>query len=49
METAAKRLTWAKWTYAWDASAGAHVLMSRARDAAGRQQPLSREPNRLDA
>ena len=33
---------WRGWTYGWDAEPGEHVLCSRARDAAGNEQP--REP-----
>ena len=39
---------WVPWTYAWQAAAGEHVLMSRATDDAGNIQPLVRDPSRQD-
>jgi DMSO/TMAO reductase YedYZ molybdopterin-dependent catalytic subunit len=39
---------WVKWHYSWAARAGEHVLMSRALDEKGNQQPLSRDPLRKD-
>lgn len=45
----ANRYTWVKWSYAWDAAAGDHVLMSRASDASGNEQPLRRNPARKDS
>lgn len=40
---------WMRWTYTWHATPGEHVLMSRAMDSAGKQQPLQRDPARKDA
>jgi DMSO/TMAO reductase YedYZ molybdopterin-dependent catalytic subunit len=34
------RWAWRRWTFAWDAAPGAHVLACRARDEAGNEQPL---------
>jgi DMSO/TMAO reductase YedYZ molybdopterin-dependent catalytic subunit len=34
------RWAWRRWTFAWDAPAGSHVLACRARDEAGNEQPL---------
>jgi hypothetical protein len=31
---------WRGWSYDWDATAGEHILSSRATDAAGNTQPL---------
>jgi DMSO/TMAO reductase YedYZ molybdopterin-dependent catalytic subunit len=41
--------SWVRWTYAWNATPGDYILMSRASDAAGHQQPLQRDPTRKDA
>jgi hypothetical protein len=43
-----KQYTWVRWTYAWAADPGDHVLLSRATDDAGRVQPLTRDPVRKD-
>ena len=40
---------WVHWSYPWHATPGEHALMSRAMDAAGKQQPLQRDPARKDA
>jgi DMSO/TMAO reductase YedYZ molybdopterin-dependent catalytic subunit len=44
-----KAFHWVQWTYNWSASSGNHILMSRAEDSAGRLQPMSRDPERMDA
>ena len=35
------RWAWRSWSFAWDAEPGEHELCSRARDAAGNEQPLA--------
>ena len=47
-ETPPKPFTWVRWRYAWSALPGEHVLLSRATDDAGRQQPLKRDHARKD-
>jgi DMSO/TMAO reductase YedYZ molybdopterin-dependent catalytic subunit len=42
------RYSWTRWGYEWNATPGEHVILSRARDEAGIQQPLTREPERKD-
>jgi hypothetical protein len=49
LETTARRFSWVRWTYAWRANPGEHVLLSRAEDSAGNLQPLARDPERLDS
>jgi hypothetical protein len=46
---APNRFTWLKWSYEWNAGPGEHVLMSRAQDADGNIQPLTRDSSRLDS
>ena len=48
LEFRPKPYTWVRWNYSWTAAAGDHVLMSRATDDAGRQQPLRRDGARKD-
>jgi len=48
LDSTPKLFTWVKWRYNWDASEGEYVLMSRALDAAGNLQPITRDPNRKD-
>jgi DMSO/TMAO reductase YedYZ molybdopterin-dependent catalytic subunit len=36
---------WRGWSFAWDATPGQHVLVSRTRDEAGNEQPLDAEWN----
>jgi DMSO/TMAO reductase YedYZ molybdopterin-dependent catalytic subunit len=48
LETAARPFSWVRWTYPWQAKPGEYILLSRAEDSAGNQQPLAREPGRLD-
>jgi len=40
--------SWVRWTFAWTATSGEHILMSRAADDAGHVQPLLREAGRKD-
>ena len=47
-ESTPKQFGWVRWTYSWSAAPGDHVLMSRAIDAAGQRQPLTRDPSRKD-
>jgi DMSO/TMAO reductase YedYZ molybdopterin-dependent catalytic subunit len=47
-EASPKAFTWVRWKYSWNAVPGEHVLMSRATDDAGRQQPLRRDRARKD-
>jgi DMSO/TMAO reductase YedYZ molybdopterin-dependent catalytic subunit len=47
-ESPPKPFTWVRWKYLWSAAPGDHVLMSRAVDDAGREQPLTRDPSRKD-
>jgi len=47
-EAPPKPFTWVRWKYLWNATPGEHVLMSRATDDAGRQQPLKRDHARKD-
>lgn len=39
---------WVRWNCTWNASPGDYVLMSRAADSQGRQQPVGRDPARKD-
>jgi len=39
---------WVRWSYEWNASPGDYVLLSRASDQAGNQQPMARDPARRD-
>jgi DMSO/TMAO reductase YedYZ molybdopterin-dependent catalytic subunit len=48
LESPAKPFTWVRWKYPWTAQPGDHVLMSRATDDAGREQPLKRDLSRKD-
>jgi len=47
-ESRPRPFTWVRWSYLWTALPGDHVLMSRATDTAGHQQPLTRDPARKD-
>lgn len=47
-EALPKPFTWVRWKYLWNAAPGEHVLMSRATDDAGLQQPMKRDPARKD-
>jgi len=48
LESRPKAFSWVRWNYAWNATAGDHVLMSRAVDDGGRRQPMRRDPQRKD-
>jgi DMSO/TMAO reductase YedYZ molybdopterin-dependent catalytic subunit len=48
LESQPRPFTWVRWYYVWSAEPGDHVLMSRATDDAGHEQPLVREPARKD-
>jgi DMSO/TMAO reductase YedYZ molybdopterin-dependent catalytic subunit len=48
LESQSKPLAWTRWSYRWKAAPGEYKLVSRARDRAGREQPLLREPARGD-
>src|SRR5262249_25196173 len=48
LESRPRPFTWVRWNYLWSALPGEHVLMSRATDTAGHQQPLRRDPARKD-
>jgi DMSO/TMAO reductase YedYZ molybdopterin-dependent catalytic subunit len=48
LESPPKPFAWLRWRYSWLAVPGEHVLMSRAVDDAGREQPLARDPSRKD-
>lgn len=39
---------WVQWSYIWTAAPGDHTVMSRATDAAGNEQPITRDPTRKD-
>jgi DMSO/TMAO reductase YedYZ molybdopterin-dependent catalytic subunit len=48
LESLPKPFTWVRWKYTWSAGPGDHVLMSRATDDAGKEQPVARDPSRKD-
>jgi DMSO/TMAO reductase YedYZ molybdopterin-dependent catalytic subunit len=48
LDTRSKPFTWVRWNWPWTAAPGDYVLMSRATDDSGRQQPLARDPLRKD-
>jgi hypothetical protein len=48
IEARPQPFTWVRWSLLWSAEPGEHVLMSRAIDDAGHQQPLARDPERKD-
>jgi DMSO/TMAO reductase YedYZ molybdopterin-dependent catalytic subunit len=39
---------WVRWSFTWAAARGEYVLMSRAVDSSGSEQPLERDPKRKD-
>jgi sulfane dehydrogenase subunit SoxC len=45
LEPAPDRWAWSRWTWTWEAAAGDHELVCRARDAAGNEQPFEPEWN----
>jgi DMSO/TMAO reductase YedYZ molybdopterin-dependent catalytic subunit len=48
LESQPRPFTWVRWNYLWSAEPGDHVLMSRARDDAGNEQPPVRDSARKD-
>jgi DMSO/TMAO reductase YedYZ molybdopterin-dependent catalytic subunit len=48
LESRPKPFTWVRWKYVWSAVPDDHVLISRAVDDAGHEQPLVRDPLRKD-
>jgi DMSO/TMAO reductase YedYZ molybdopterin-dependent catalytic subunit len=48
LESPPKPFAWVRWRCSWPAAPGDHVLLSRAVDDAGREQPLTRDPSRKD-
>ncbi len=40
---------WVRWSCEWNAGPGDYVLLSRASDQGGNQQPIARDPARKDA
>jgi DMSO/TMAO reductase YedYZ molybdopterin-dependent catalytic subunit len=49
VESEPRRYGWLRWSYRWDAKPGDYVLMSRAADQGGNEQPIQRDPARKDA
>ena len=49
LESAPKPFTWVRWKFLWSAASGDHVLMSRATDDRGCEQPLTRDRSRRDS
>ncbi len=49
IESHPEPFAWVPWKCAWQAAPGDYILMSRAVDDAGREQPLTRDPSRKDA
>ncbi|MEQ8195541.1 MAG: molybdopterin-dependent oxidoreductase, partial [Rhodospirillales bacterium] len=41
VEYSPDRWLWKRWSYVWDATPGTHSIMARARDEAGRLQPVT--------
>lgn len=48
LESQPKSFAWVRWKCSWRAEPGDHVLMSRAADDVGHEQPLRRDPARQD-
>jgi sulfane dehydrogenase subunit SoxC len=48
-QAASSRFSWIRWSYRWDATPGDYVLMSRAADGNGTEQPLQRDRTRKDS
>jgi len=48
LESRPQQYSWVRWSYTWSASPGDYVLMSRAADSQGNQQPLQRDKARKD-
>ena len=49
LESAPRPFTWVRWKYLWSPAPGDHILMSRAVDDAGNEQPLARDHSRKDS
>ena len=47
-QSPSEQYSWVRWSYTWIASPGDYVLMSRASDSHGNQQPLQRDKTRKD-
>lgn len=47
-ESEPRHFAWTRWKFSWSAKPGDYVLMARASDDAGRQQPLQRDSSRKD-
>ena len=48
LETSSERWSWRRWRHVWrPPGPGDYALIARARDSAGRQQPLERQPGEL--
>lgn len=48
-EPSSNRFAWVRWSYRWDAMPGDYVLMTRAADGNGTEQPLHRDRARKDS
>ncbi len=48
LESRPERFTWVRWSFRWKAAPGEYALLSRATDDRGREQPLARDPSRVD-
>ena len=48
LESAPGPYNWIRWSYRWKAAPGNYLLMSRATDSQGNQQPLERNKDRKD-
>ena len=48
LESHPRPFSWVRWNYSWTAAPREHILMSRAIDDAGRQQPFRRNAARKD-
>ena len=48
LQPSSEQYSWVRWSYTWSASPGDYVLMSRASDSQGNQQPLRRDKTRKD-
>jgi DMSO/TMAO reductase YedYZ molybdopterin-dependent catalytic subunit len=48
LESRAEQYKWVKWTFSWRAAPGDYLLMSRAVDTFGNEQPLTRDRARKD-
>jgi DMSO/TMAO reductase YedYZ molybdopterin-dependent catalytic subunit len=48
VESRPSEYAWLRWSYTWEAQPGDYILMSRASDEHGNEQPLQRDPARKD-